>query len=442
MKNFLIALFLLLATSLFSENLHFQQGLWPIYFKEDKTENFLVPFFQFNGGIVSKFIFRPFFLYQKRNNGNYQFNLLYPIVEFSKNNKVVTERIFPFFNKKYEENRSDEYFSHFFPVFWGKYNNKKYGGVFPIYGKLINKFHYNEINFYLWPLYFSKRKGEDIDYNFLWPFFGYGKGEDYSALRVWPFFGYKEKKNYFSRKFFLWPFFIFQKRKIELSDNGWEYSNIYFPFYIHTFSKYYNYKTFLFPFFRINKRGEDYRYYAFPWPFFTYEKDGKGFYDIAVFPFIHIVHKTQYDRLSFLWVLFRNEKIFTKNRRELIEENRSFLLINRFEKDYEHHVTYKNIWPFFEYYRKNDNYILKIFELFPFKIPEVYELYSPFFNIFYIAKKDGRKKISFLWGLLSYEKNKKNSCFNFLKILKFCTSNKKIVSFNKERWELICNTGM
>ncbi len=445
MKKVQLLIFFLFVNLLYS-NIALSNGLWPFYFKDNETLNILSPFYESKIKNEKKVILRPFFLYNKKGN-NYWYYFLYPLVEFSKDNNFTTKRIFPIFNEKYNNNKTEnESFTQFFPIFWGKTDkNNKYGGIFPIYGKILNKFHYNEIKFILWPLYFSKKRFEDYDYNFLWPFFGYGTGENYSAFRFWPFFGYKKKKNYFSRKFFLWPFFIFQKRKISNFQNKWEYTNIFFPFYIHTFSDNYNYKTFLYPFFRINKRNNNYRYYAFPWPFFTIEKD-RNYYDISIFPLIHAVHKKQYDRNTILWIVYRNEKLYSKNRKKLLCENSNFLLLNKFEINYEKNSKYENIWPFFEYWQKDNNYILKILEPFPFKIPVVYELYSTFFNIFYITKKDNIKKINFLWGLFSLKIDKKNTCFNFFKILNFCISKKesknKTDFFNKETWRLICDTGM
>ncbi len=423
-----------------------EKGLWPIYFKEKNTQNFFSPFIQYKRSVKEKtFIFRPFFLYNKKTNGNYRFYFLYPIVEFSKQGNNITKRIFPVYNRKYNATEnSEERFTHFFPFFWGEtLDNKTYGGFFPLYGRLLNRFHYNEINFYLWPLYYTKERDGNKDYNFFWPFFAYGRGENYSAVKVWPFFGYKKEKNVFERKFFLWPFLIFQNRKIGKIPYNWEHKDIFFPFYIHTYTdlKDYDYKTVLFPFFRYNKRGENYKYYGFPWPFFTLEQSGKNYFDFSIFPLIHHEKRERFEKYSFLWVLLRNEKIFSKKRKKILYERTSFLLLNRFESDYEKNSSYSNIWPFYEYFSQGENYIFKLFEPLPLRIPGVYELYSTFFNIFYIAKRGNHKKISFLWGLFTYNSDKFEKYFTFLKIFKFKWDNKPIKEFDRLSWHISYDIG-
>jgi hypothetical protein len=438
-------LIIVISKTCYSFDFSIEKGIWPVYFQDNATLSILSPFIQRKKkSSEHRFTFRPFFLYNSKNNGDYRFYMLYPLVEFSKQGALVTKRIFPLFSKKYNAKKTaEENFTSLFPVFWGKTSdNVTYGGIFPFYGKLIKKFHYNKIEFFLWPLYYTKEKKNIKDYHFIWPFFGFGTGKNYSALRFWPFFGFKNRKNIFERKFFLWPFFIFQKKKIGNYPLNFKYTNIYFPFYIHTFTNNndYDYKTILFPFFRYNKRGSNYRYYGFPWPFFTFEKNG-NFFDLSVFPFIHRVYKERFEKFSFLWVIFRNEKLFSKNRKNKLFEKTSFLLLNRFEKNFQKNTAYSNIWPFYEYWREGDNYIFKLFEPLPLRIPGVYELYSVFFNIFYIVKQENLKKISFLWGLLSYTSNPTEKCLTVLKIFKFRWDNKPVKDFDKLSWHISYEIG-
>ncbi len=435
-SKILIFLFLLIFynSSLSAFNYATEKGFWPFYFQNsDNSTALFAPFINWN---KDKFIFRPLFLKEKNN-----FYFLYPIVEFSETKDKITKRIFPLFNRTYNKNKiQEEKFTSFLLVFWGRTgNNKTYGGFFPIYGKLIKTFNYDEINFYLWPLYFNKRKQQDIDYNIIWPFFGYSKGDNYKGIRIWPLYGYTEKKDYKTTMFYLWPLFIFRDKKI--GPNEWEHQKLFFPFYIHTYSKNYNYNTFLYPFFRYNKRGENYKYYGLPWPFIIYRKFDKKHYSLSFFPLFKRVYKKNLENFSLLWVLYKNEKTFLNKEKEIYERKTSFLLINRFETNYKQHTKYKNIWPFFEYWENNESYIFKAFELFPFKIPVVYELYSAFFNIFTIVKKGNNKKINFLWGLFSYEKNGKEKCFKVFKFLKFYWDDSQVKENGEFAWNLFYNLG-
>ena len=397
----------------------YSYGIWPLFFKNNNKFSLISPFIQWND---NKTIFRPLFVYEKEEN-DYRFDFLYPIVSFSKQNK----RIFPLFNSR----DKDKNHTNFFPFFWGKTkNNKSYGGFFPFYGKLLNRLKYDEVSFLLWPIWSEKRRNNDKDYSLLWPFFGWSKGENYHGFRFWPFFSFKEKKDFFYEKFFLWPFFIFQKRKIDCNLNNFEYKHLYFPFFIHTYSKGYDYKTYLFPFFRFNRNNSGYRYFAFPWPILTYEKeDSSGkFYKFSFFPIYRKIYLKNMHKESFFWILFKNEKTFLKGKK--YSSKKSFLLINRFEKNYSNNTTYKNVWPFFEYASSKNSYVFKLFELFPFKIKPFYELYSPFFNIFYIAKNENKKRINFLWGLFVYEKNDNCTTLKFFQFLKLKFKHEKKFNYS------------
>ncbi len=387
-------------------------GLWPIIFSDNSKINIFAPFIQSND---NKTIFRPLWIYEKKDN-DYRFQFLYPIIDFTKNNK----RIFPIYNNRVTQKKH----TNLFPFFWGK-NEKgeKYWGFFPFYGKLLDRLQYDEIKFILWPFWTEKAKNKKKEYSFLWPFFGWGE----KSFRFWPFFSIKDGEE----KYFFWPFFIFQKRKIGPKQDDYEHKHIYFPIYIHTYSNDYNYKTFIFPFFRYNKHKSGYRHYAFPWPILSYEKeDSSGkYFKFNFFPLYRKIYLKNYQKQSFFWILFINETTFIKTKKYTTKK--SFLMINRFEKNYFDDTTYKNIWPFFEYSSSKNSYILKIFELFPFKLKPVYELYSPFFNIFYIIKKNNYKKLNFLWGLFVYEKDDKMTTIKLFQFLKLKFNHEKKINFSK-----------
>jgi len=95
---------------------------------------------------------RPFFSrLEEKKAGNSQWEVLYPLGKFQSGTK--NHRYFsPLYRSdSYKENGEERY--AFFPFFWGKTpGGKTYGGVFPFYGHLINRFGKKDIRFLLWPL--------------------------------------------------------------------------------------------------------------------------------------------------------------------------------------------------------------------------------------------------------------------------------------------------
>ena len=93
----------------------------------------------------------------------------------------------------------------FFPFFYGKTHGRSYGGVFPLYGTLYNRFRRDEIGFFLWPLYgYSKGDGASRT-NVIWPLFSIYSGSQ-QGFKVGPLYGQRQWGNERKSMFVLWPF--------------------------------------------------------------------------------------------------------------------------------------------------------------------------------------------------------------------------------------------
>ena len=96
-------------------------------------------------------------------------------------------------------------------------DGRRYGGVFPFGGRLLERLGFDRIDFLLWPLYARAVRGGYTETQLLWPLFAWGRGDGRFALRVWPLFGIERREGRFDRRFWLWPFV---HRRLERLDSA------------------------------------------------------------------------------------------------------------------------------------------------------------------------------------------------------------------------------
>ncbi len=84
-------------------------------------------------------------------------------------------------------------------------DGSRFGGLFPLAGKFVDRLGFDEITFGLWPLIARAKHGEYTETQILWPFFAWGSGGGRFKLRIWPFFGVERKKGIFDHRYFVWP---------------------------------------------------------------------------------------------------------------------------------------------------------------------------------------------------------------------------------------------
>ncbi|MFH2012251.1 MAG: hypothetical protein ABIJ37_06085 [Pseudomonadota bacterium] len=381
--------------------------------------------------------FRPLFYVREKGNANFkEVEFLFPLGKYRKTNEERVFQFIPLFSshKDLTEDSNKPSDFGFFPIFWGKdEEGKKYGGFFPIYGRLNNRFGKDQIRFFLWPIYSDSKEDDSWTYNILWPIFSYTKGGDKSGFRVWPLYGKEEKKGEYSKYFALWPIFFLQNTDLD-TDNPKKFKAI-FPLFIATTSPQKDSRTFLWPFFSYtNDRANNYKQWDMPWPIFHYSK-GEGIKSFKFFPLYGYKIKPDSETSFFLWPLYKYEKEFLEDHEDTTYR---FLLINKYQKKVwrGHFKEAKSfrIWPLFYYDKKEDGSVKFSFpELIPIDNEGFERNWAPLFRLYhYKGDADGNMESKFLWGLyrhkkmdsrefyelsflLSYEKEENKMCFSVLK---------------------------
>src|SRR6266540_327184 len=82
-----------------------------------------------------------------------------------------------------------------FPIYFQQrsaISEKNYTAVFPLYGRIENRFFRDEAKFVLFPLYGRSRKRDVVTDNYLYPFFHLRHGA-VRGWQVWPLAGYEHK---------------------------------------------------------------------------------------------------------------------------------------------------------------------------------------------------------------------------------------------------------
>ena len=136
---------------------------WPLYWDLGGEKRFLGPLVSYDEENQEKhLVIRPFFFsYDSEEGGVY--NYLFPF------GKVTPEKSYfiPIYLSRRSETESDASFLLFFG---GRSPKGRYGGFFPFYGKLYDRFAKDEMGFCLWPFYSYTHDEGATKRNVLWPF--------------------------------------------------------------------------------------------------------------------------------------------------------------------------------------------------------------------------------------------------------------------------------
>lgn len=345
--------------------------------------------------------FRPLFSKKvEKDKGNIRWDFIYPLSRFQSGEKNQNYFAPIYRSDTYRKSGAERFY--FFPFFWGKTKEgKTYGGVFPFYGHLINRYERKDIRFFLWPLYARSERDGVVKTSFLWPFFTNISGEKGEGFRFWPFFGHAVKKGVWERDFVLWPFFYGTTEDI---DKGTPiYTKAFFPFYVkRKRPPYYHETYFLWPIFRHVEDDEFHRTRDDAWPVYTRaHSDNEDWF--RAFPFyVHRV-RSNYDKKTILWPFLRKKRYMEGNTEVDYYE---FLALSRFRYEREPgepwQIKRQNLWPLFCEAHQRDEHSWA----FPDPVPLIYEGYRrnwrPIWTIYGGFEKGGIRRSSFLWGLYDH----------------------------------------
>jgi hypothetical protein len=362
-------------------------AFWPVVWDLDGERNILGPTVSYREGekgpdvVVRPFLFS--FSAQEQES-----HFLYPLGK-----STPTKSYFvPFYMWKKSEDAEDR---TIVLVYWGHSKGRQYGGFFPFFGRMYNRFGKDELGFFLWPLYsFSVDDGARKD-DVLYPLFSLYGGTD-EGFKAWPLYGQRTRPGVRRWQFALWPIFYRDERNLD-TDDPVKVLQV-FPLYSENVSRARQGYSLLWPFFHYY-RDEDKEKWQIPWPLFSYTtgKETKGF---SFLPFVHEEEQGRDRYVRYLWPLYVESEWYVRNERYSI--HRVLLLNRRVE---EPGKAYTNVWPVAEQRNVDgeERYffpsILPFFRFEPFD-----RIMRPLITVMDLKRTETKEVLNFLWGFTTYER--------------------------------------
>jgi hypothetical protein len=404
-------------------------GIWPLfsyYTSEGQTEvEILGPLFTWRGDEQgSAWGIRPFmYLTEDPAQELWRWEFLYPLGKYQFKEGNRKSYLVPFSLLRNEVTTSAperrEKASSFLTAFWGETDEgEKYGGFFPIAGRLKERFGRDEIAFYLWPFYSRIEDEGEITWRTPWPIYS-RMGGAAEGLYIWPLWGHKMRDREYDKGFILWPFYTYINQDLD-TDNPLR-KRFYLPFYATVRSPRGRVDIFIPPLvFHQWAYDSSFEKWEFPWPFLTRVK-GEGVREWQVFPLFRLRDEEQKKRFYVLWPLYKYEwdRVTSEE-----EEVRRFLLINKYrivkELGTGREALDANFWPLFDYRRGLMGEVrLHIFPLLPLHDEGMERnIYPLLWAYRYIRSPEGETLSDLLWGLYRRRTSPQNSSTQFAFLLR------------------------
>jgi len=372
-----------------------------------KTTEILGPFFYSRKERGSQHLaFRPFFYWEKKEREYSRLEYLFPLGKYKRTDREVDSYFVPLVSTHRDLTQEvEEKKRTFLLAIWGETEGgEPYGGLFPIYGHLKERFAKDEVDFFLWPLYTRTRDGQNQTYTLLWPFFSFSDGGGRESVKIWPLYGHDRKEKEFDKTFFLWPFFQFEKRYL-YTDDPMDIEMV-FPFYLSFRSSHQSRTTVLWPFFDHTRNEKtNYSQWDFPWPILRWA-EGDDTHIFRLFPLYGKKELKERESGFFLfpihWYDFQLEEDYEKR-------TVRFLILSKDETEIWKEEGTKaeslRVWPFFSYRLRKDG---SVGFYAPVIIPSdeegVERNWTPLFSLYqYSQNARGEGESRFLWGVYLHQ---------------------------------------
>lgn len=380
-------------------------AFWPVYWEFGGEKRFFGPLVSYQQeNNTTRLTIRPFlFSYDSDDGGVY--NYLYPLGRSTKDKSYFV----PFYLSKglsqptksasSEGASSQPSDTSFLFFFHGTSPKGSYGGLFPFYGKLNDRFGRDEMGFFMWPFYSYTETDGATKTHLLWPFFSFYSGAE-KGFKSWPLFGTRERQGIKKSSFFLWP--VFYKGESGL-DTDEPVDTLYvIPFYLSSKSKTRDEYMIMFPLYSYLK--DPYKEKkGIIWPIFSVTK-GEDTAGYSIFPLVSSEKREMYSSFSILWpVLYNESEWYIKDRRYT---KKRVLLFNRYEDDED--SLFFNIWPIFERQERQGRSDVLMPSLLPIKSPDLDRIVKPLFALLEHREEGKKDMTSLFYGLYTSEEDGEN----------------------------------
>ncbi len=203
-----------------------------------------------------EYVFRPFGSFESIGEDRQRIKLIWPLMDASWGGDYAQSWIFPvfFYRERYKEEvgGTDTDFM-LFPFIYAGHEPEEgnYFAFFPFFGKIRGILAKDEINLFMFPLYWHSYDDGMDSMHLVWPFFNRVHGGGYKGWRIFPFYGNYEAFDNdgdprYRKSFIFWPFYVRQSNLL----NSVNPQELFFTFPLYGYSEGPNSltETFLWPF--------------------------------------------------------------------------------------------------------------------------------------------------------------------------------------------------
>ncbi len=364
-------------------------AFWPLSWELDGQEHYLGPLISCEGEAGETHVTVSPLLASYDAPDTYTF--LFPLGKSTEEKSYLV----PFYMRHSGEGEHD---TTLFPFFWGESADRSYGGVFPFYGKLYQRFRREEIGFLLWPLYSYSISDGTTRTNVLWPFFSFYSGYQ-KGFKIGPLYGQREWGDERKATFLLWPIFIWDENRLD-TDNP-SRSFWAFPFYMETTSPKASFYAVLWPFFTYARTGDRTEIKA-PWPVFTHTS-GESERVFSLWPLYSHDVKDKDEVTYVLWPIYKG---WERHPGDATWTEKRILLLDRYTSD--DRGEFLNVWPFFEYRSAEDTRTFFFPSLFPWRNNDFDRIMRPMLTLYEVRKKGEKTVSNLFYGFYTTEQEGEN----------------------------------
>lgn len=312
-----------------------------------------------------------------------------------------------------------------------------YAALFPLGGTLHNFLGRDTIRFCLFPLYAYSAINDVETWSYLWPLISRSKGEDIDRFRVFPFYGKSIHEGVFEKTFILWPVWTSVTYRYPAS-SGFAY--ILWPLWGHTKLTDQESWMALPPFFRYDKGEQLTRIHA-PWPFIQISSgEIDKFYIWPLWGRKTIEHVQSW---FFLWPVVRAATI---DRGDAVH-SRFAVLPFWYSKKIESKVDekkggygvvelYRELWPLGSYHREGKETRFRLLDLWPGRDRRPVERnWAPFWTLCSYTANGNACESEFLWG--TYSRRKEGDTYSKVSLFPLFSWSRDVRKEEKRRLSLL-----
>lgn len=284
-------------------------------------------FYREESEVVSTWAIPPLIAHSEEDVTDFdEWDFLYPLVTLDRFGNEYRFQIFQLFSFSGGGTQGETNFHRFslFPFYFqqrSKIPERNYTALFPIAGRIRNRFFRDDIRFVLFPIWSRTRKRDVVTDNYVYPFFHLRDGGGVNGWQVWPLVGHETKEvtqrtdqwgdtetiGGHDKWFVLWPIWFHQKLGIGTTNTSTE--NAVLPLYSFKRSPLKDVTTVPWPigYTRIVDRENNYREWGAPWPFIVFRRGEK--YTSRVWPLFSHARDATKESVFYLWPVYKHNRI-------------------------------------------------------------------------------------------------------------------------------------